>query len=287
MRRLSPMEPTTTRPVFSPMRTARSAPPPSPAYDPRSRSLRRMLTAASTARRASSSWASGAPNSAMKPSPRNWLMVPSSLWTSASASSKNPLSRACMRSGPTRSASGVEFAMSQKSTVTCLRSPSRAPREVRMRSARCLGVYAAGEANSLRPRRSRPHSRQNFAESGSSVEQFGHRIVVARETVALLQEGPQHPGGLFMLLHEPGEEVRGAGVLVFIRHGVHVGAQRARQRFVVGQQVGQHVARGRHLADDVLAEAGQLLELLEAAGGPAAQRAGTLGHLVDGVVEGL
>jgi hypothetical protein len=45
-----------------------------------------------------------------------------------------------MRSGPTRSASGVELAMSQNSTVTCLRSPSSAAREVRIRSARCLGV---------------------------------------------------------------------------------------------------------------------------------------------------
>jgi len=45
-----------------------------------------------------------------------------------------------MRSGPTRSARGVELARSQKSTVTCLRSPSSAAREVRMRSAKCLGV---------------------------------------------------------------------------------------------------------------------------------------------------
>src|SRR5262249_23512278 len=32
-------------------------------------------------------------------------------------------------------------------TVTCLRSPSRAALEVRMRSARRFGVYASGEAN--------------------------------------------------------------------------------------------------------------------------------------------
>jgi hypothetical protein len=81
-----------------------------------------------------------------------------------------------MRSGPTRSASGVELAMSQNSTVTCLCSPASAARVVRIRSARCLGVYAAGEAKSARGRRSRPHSRQNLAVSGRSVEQFGHRM---------------------------------------------------------------------------------------------------------------
>ena len=51
-----------------------------------------------------------------------------------------------MISGPTRSARAVEFAMSQKSTVTCLRSPSRALLEVRIFSARCWGVYERGTA---------------------------------------------------------------------------------------------------------------------------------------------
>src|SRR5215510_6075986 len=36
---------------------------------------------------------------------------------------------------------------SAKSTVTCLRSPSRALLDVRIRSARCFGVYDSGEAN--------------------------------------------------------------------------------------------------------------------------------------------
>jgi len=35
--------------------------------------------------------------------------------------------------------------MSAKSTVTCLRSPSREPLEVRILSARYLGVYDSGE----------------------------------------------------------------------------------------------------------------------------------------------
>ncbi len=52
---------------------------PSTSLDGTRRSWRRrwMPSAASTARRASSSCAMGAPKSAMKPSPRNWLMVPS------------------------------------------------------------------------------------------------------------------------------------------------------------------------------------------------------------------
>src|SRR3989441_9770176 len=74
-------------------------------------------------------------------------MVPSYLCTSASANSKNRLRRLCIASAPNCSASEVEFAMSQKRTVTCFRSPSRALREVRIFSARCLGVYVCGELN--------------------------------------------------------------------------------------------------------------------------------------------
>jgi hypothetical protein len=63
---------------------------------------------------------------------------------------------------------------SAKRTVTCLRSPSSAAFEVRIFSARCLGVYVAG-ARRIRagtievwwrgePRDS-PHFRQNLAPS--------------------------------------------------------------------------------------------------------------------------
>ena len=45
-----------------------------------------------------------------------------------------------MASGPSRSASAVDPTRSQKSTVTGLRSPCSAAREVRMRSARWRGV---------------------------------------------------------------------------------------------------------------------------------------------------
>jgi hypothetical protein len=62
-------------------------------------------------------------------------------------------------------------------TVTCFRSPSSAAFALRTRSARCFGVYASGDADAdtiAAPEgvtRS-PHSRQNFAEGGSSARHF-------------------------------------------------------------------------------------------------------------------
>src|SRR5712691_474902 len=52
----------------------------------------------------------------------------------------------CTASGSRSLTRAVKPAVSAKSTVTCLRSPSRALRAVRILSARCLGVYDAGEA---------------------------------------------------------------------------------------------------------------------------------------------
>ncbi len=49
-------------------------------------------------------------------------------------------------SGSRSARSSSEPFMSAKSTVTCLRSPSSVPREVRIFSARCGGVYVSGEA---------------------------------------------------------------------------------------------------------------------------------------------
>src|SRR5712691_11684747 len=49
-------------------------------------------------------------------------------------------------SGSRSARSSIDPLRSAKSTVTCLRSPSTALLEVRMRSARCLGVYVSGEA---------------------------------------------------------------------------------------------------------------------------------------------
>ena len=82
----------------------------------------------------------GAPNSAMIPSPRNWFTVPSYRCTSASISSKARVMRAWTSSGSRREAIEVKPETSTKSTVTCLRSPSSALLDVRILSARCLGV---------------------------------------------------------------------------------------------------------------------------------------------------
>src|SRR5262249_34263910 len=62
-----------------------------------------------------------------------------------------------------------------KRTVTCLRSPSSAAREVRIFSARCLGVYVPGLVK--RPAGSAvsaaPQDRQNFLPGGIGGPQLG------------------------------------------------------------------------------------------------------------------
>src|SRR5215470_384084 len=80
----------------------------------------------------------------------------------------------CIASGSRRSASREESTMSQKSTVTCLRSPSRAAFEVRIFSARCLGVYASGDANlgaAGWAARGLPQLPQNFLPAGTVAPQ--------------------------------------------------------------------------------------------------------------------
>jgi hypothetical protein len=55
-----------------------------------------------------------------------------------------------------------------------LRSPSSDAFEVRIRSARCFGVYASGEANrSARAAAGLPHAGQNFALAESSAPLAG------------------------------------------------------------------------------------------------------------------
>src|SRR5262249_36255905 len=94
---------------------------------------------------------------------------------------------------------------SAKSTVTCLRSPSRAAFEVRIFSARCFGVYASGET--CRPvagaPTGSPHSRQKLASARQSVAPRGQAMVEVpphrRQNFAcagllLLQRGHSFPG---------------------------------------------------------------------------------------------
>jgi hypothetical protein len=99
-----------------------------------------MPRAACTARRGPSSWAIGAPNSAITPSPVYWLIVPSNRCTSAVIRSKQWSMIWCTSSGSSFSAMVVNPATSAKRTVTWRRSPSNALRAVRIFSARCFGV---------------------------------------------------------------------------------------------------------------------------------------------------
>src|SRR5262249_23417321 len=86
----------------------------------------------------------GAPNRAIMPSPSTWLTVPSKRCT-ASIIRCRAGSRSCWAaSGSSPRMSSVESLMSANSTVTCLRSPSRAVCAERIFSTRCGGVYASG-----------------------------------------------------------------------------------------------------------------------------------------------
>ena len=87
-----------------------------------------------------SSCASGALNNAMMPSPITWLTVPSYRCTAAIMGRAPDPAGAVLPQGHGRPGSSIEPLRSAKSTVTCLRSPSRAPREVRIFSARYGGV---------------------------------------------------------------------------------------------------------------------------------------------------
>ena len=63
---------------------------------------------------------------------------------------------------------------SAKSTVTCLRSPSRALLEVRIFSARCLGVYDSGERKRWGPTSGVAHCPQKRWLGGLAAPQVGH-----------------------------------------------------------------------------------------------------------------
>src|SRR6266481_541198 len=139
----------------------------------------------------------------MMPSPVNLSTKPSK----CSTPSARMLKKRCMisdhASASICSASSIEPFTSANSTVTCLRSPSRALREVRIFSARCLGVEVAdlggavaGPAVSATPQppqnfspgwfeaphaaqiaaSTAPHSAQYRRSARLSWSQDGHRI---------------------------------------------------------------------------------------------------------------
>src|SRR6059036_2413302 len=77
-------------------------------------------------------------------------------------------------SGSRSARSSIEPLRSAKSTVTCLRSPTRVTPVVRIFSARCWGVYACGEAAAAAPSSRFPHSLQKRAPPGFSCPHPGH-----------------------------------------------------------------------------------------------------------------
>src|SRR6516225_1322011 len=83
----------------------------------------------------------------------------------------------CHASGSSSDASSVEPLTSANRMVTCLRSPSRAERDLRSFSARCFGVYERGSGcfDSFEAAASGfPHSPQNFIDGGFSKPQLAH-----------------------------------------------------------------------------------------------------------------
>src|SRR6266481_2071443 len=111
----------------------------------------------------------------MIPSPITWLTVPSYRCTASIMCSRTG-SRSLRASSGSRSASSsIDPLRSANRTVTCLRSPSKAALEVRIFSARCLGVYESGAANLAVGfvRSGAAHWPQNLFSGGLAAPQDG------------------------------------------------------------------------------------------------------------------
>jgi len=107
--------------VFTPIRMRIGA----PSTGSNARTVSCILSAARTARSASSSWATGAPNNATMPSPTILSTSPPKLTMSAASASKTSSTRFLSRSGSSVSDSVVKPTMSPNSTVTTRRSSLR------------------------------------------------------------------------------------------------------------------------------------------------------------------
>src|SRR5262245_43630816 len=116
----------------------------------------------------------------MIPSPVYWLIVPSKRCTPSERIAKKRSMILCHSSGSTCSERSIDPFTSAKSTVTCLRSPSRALRVVRIFSTRWLGVYERGSRSlvfeTVSPPRGARHFRQNFARGEQLVPHDGHSL---------------------------------------------------------------------------------------------------------------
>src|SRR2546421_1218903 len=113
--------PATTSPVFRPTRSPSGAPPPRSSSSTR-RTARCIDSAARTARSASSSCATGAPNTAMIPSPVSLSTCPPKVLTAPARAAMTRSVTAPTRSGSRSSAQAVKSDRSPKSTVTTRRS---------------------------------------------------------------------------------------------------------------------------------------------------------------------
>src|SRR5262249_17208432 len=83
----------------------------------------------------------------------------------------------CHSSGSTCSARSIDPFTSAKSAVTCLRSPSSALRDVRIFSARCLGVYERGSGGGpgfVASESGPPHLPQNLIAGAFPKPQLEH-----------------------------------------------------------------------------------------------------------------
>ena len=122
-----PISPAITCPEFSPIRNLRSTPSRRDTSSARSLMPRWMSKAARHARSAWSSTATGAPNTAMIPSPVNLSRVPPYRFTTAAARSTSCAMISRSRSAPTAEAMSMECTTSANRTVTCLYSARVSP----------------------------------------------------------------------------------------------------------------------------------------------------------------
>src|SRR5207248_5007536 len=113
--------PATTSPVFNPTRSPSGAPPPRSSSSTR-RTARCIDSAARTARSASSSCATGAPKTAMMPSPVSLSTCPPKVLTAPASAAITRSMTAPTRSGSRSSAQAVKSDRSPNSTVTTRRS---------------------------------------------------------------------------------------------------------------------------------------------------------------------
>src|SRR5215470_9753788 len=162
------------------------------------------------------------------------------------------------------------------------------------------------EAGTLRPGNSHSYSRRIFAQASDHCASSGPEHTRSKEllnapaaksagalsyhrrlpgALALL-EGAEHPGHLFVLFHQAGQEVVRTHVVKLGGGRISVRAKLTDDRLVVTQEILEHVVGARILAG-VLLETRGLRELAERRHGMAAQGARALGDVVDEVVDRL